>query len=241
MGAFASPGERRREISVGDAYGASWIHPSYGVAATAITADAGTSVPVLVTAFDRQGTPLTTLAKDLVEVRAVALAESETPGPLDSSLARTPALIAHALTDTDLDGQTTASLDGLANGRYRIETFVEGHFVRPSSIVRLGPAPPAPTYAVALSGVTPSPLVPGAHGRVHFTLPVADDVTVALYDARGRQVRTVLTGSLDAGPHDVAFETTGTDGARLRAGVYWLRLSGRSGFKAATSRVVVLP
>jgi hypothetical protein len=241
MGAFAAAGERRRDVSVGDAYGASWIHPSYGVVAAPASAEAGTSVPVLVTAFDRQGTPLATIAKDRIEVRAIRLTERDNPGPIDSSLARTSALTVHALEDTDLEGQTTASLDGLPNGRYRIEVFVDGHFVRPAPIVRLGPVPPPPQYTVTLSHVTPSPLAPGAHGRVRFTLPVADEVTIALYDARGRRVRTIVAGSLAAGGHDVAFETTGTDGSRLRGGIYWLRLSGRSGFQAATSRVVVLP
>ena len=237
MGAFASPGERRRDISVGDAWGASWIHPSYGVASIL---QPGAPLEIAVTAFDRQGLPRSGLAAAAIEVRAIRVAEGEEPGTLDPPLARTPELTAHPAAAADDEGRASVDLAGLADGRYRIETLVEGHFVRPAAIVRVGEAPPSPVYKLALSGVTPSPLVPGAHGRVHFTLPQAGEVSLVLHDARGRRVRTLASGPFAAGPHDVPFESMGEDGRMLGAGVYFLRLAARTGFAPVTSRVVVL-
>jgi hypothetical protein len=240
MSAFASPGERRREISVGDAYGASWIHPSYGVAAVLQPLALDASLEVAVTALDRQGAPLAQLPASAIEVRAIRLAEDESPGELDPPLARAPEAAFNAAANTDGDGRTSVALDGLADGRYRIETLIGDRFVRPASIVRVGPVPAGPSYALALSGVTPSPLVPGAHGRVRFTLPSANEVTLVLYDARGRRVRVLASGAYAAGPHDVPFETTGEDGRTLGAGVYFLRLTAQAGFSPVTGRVVVL-
>jgi hypothetical protein len=240
MAAFASPGERRRQISVGDSFGASWIHPSYGVALfpAALATSAALEVPV--TALDRQGVPLPQLFKGVIEVKAIRLEEGETVGPLDPPLARLPDGAVNANKDTDDDGRTTVTLAGLADGRYRVETTIENRFVRPAGIVRIGPAPTPLEPVLALSGVRPSPLVPGARGRVAFTLPAAGDVTLDLYDARGRRAQSIVSGRFEAGPHEVTIETIGRDGRSLGAGVYFLRLSG-AGVGVRTSRVVLLP
>jgi len=240
MGAFANPGERRRDISVGDAYGASWIHPSYGVATFLEPLSLGAPLEVAVTAFDREGRPRSGLPATRVDVRAIRLTEREEPGALDPPLDRAPELAVNATADADDAGRTSADLAGLPDGRYRIETTVEGHFVRPATIISVGEAPAGPSFTLALSGVTPSPLVAGAHGHVRFTLPQSGEVTLALHDARGRRVRVLASGTFAAGPHDIAMESMGEDGRMLGAGVYFLRLSARAGFTPVTSRVVVL-
>jgi len=243
MAAFISAGDRRREVSIGDAFGASWIHPSYGVAGVPPALDSGTALTAAVTAFDREGTPRPGLFRGVIEVRAIPLPPNATaPAALDPPLATSPAVDVNADLDTDLEGRTTATLPGLADGLYRIETFVENQFVRPASIVRVGLAPVPTTPALALSSVTPSPLTPGVRGVVRFSLPSAADVTLDLYDARGRRVREVAAARYAAGPHSVAFETMGADGRDLSSGVYFLRLTAMAGasFAPQTARVVVL-
>jgi hypothetical protein len=240
MLAFASPGERRRQISVGDAFGASWIHPSSGIASVPVELATGGARAVRVAGRDREGLPLPQLFKGVIEVQAIRLGEGEAVGPLDPQLDRLPEAAVNADADTDDEGRTTVTMSGLADGRYRVETTIDNRFVRPASVLRVGPAPVPVAPALALSGVTPSPLVPGARGRVSFTLPFAGDVTLDLYDARGRRARSIVSGRMEAGPHDVTIETIGRDGRTLGAGVYFLRLAGGA-LGVRTSRVVLLP
>lgn len=242
MSAFVSTGVQRRDISGGDGYGASWIHPSYGVEDVPATIASGAALTVPLTALDRQGIPLAGLAKDLIEVKAVRLAELEFPEPLDPPVAHAPAAVVHPDLDTDAAGATSATFAGLPDGRYRIETTIEGRFVRPAAILHVGEAPKPIVPALVLAGVTPSPLVAGVSGRVSFSLPVAADVMLALYDARGRRVREIASGPYPAGSIDLAFDTMGPDGRSLGAGVYYLRLSTVSGspFAPRMSRVVIL-
>jgi hypothetical protein len=243
MSAFISTGVQRREISAGDGYGASWIHPSYGVEVVPVTIASGATLTVPLTALDRQGVPLAGLAHDLIEVKAIRLSELEFPEALDPPVEHAPAADVHADLDADVAGGTSATFAGLPDGRYRIETTIEGHLVRPAAIVRVGEVPVPIVPALVLAGVTPSPLVPGVRGRVSFSLPEAANVMLDLYDARGRRVREIASGPFPAGSTDLSFDTLGRDGRSLGAGVYYLRLSTLSGapFEPRTSRVVILP
>ncbi|MEP7027738.1 MAG: matrixin family metalloprotease [Candidatus Eisenbacteria bacterium] len=243
MSAFISPGDRRRQISVADAFGASWIHPSYGVASVPDSISTGAALTFPVTAFDREGKPLAAASRGGIEARAIALIPAAVlPGVLDSAMIASPVADAHADRDADLEGHTAMTLPGLPDGLYRIETFVESRLVRPAAIVRVGPAPRAPVLAFALSAVSPQPLLPGTRARVRFTLPARAEIRLDLFDARGRRVREVAAGNFASGGHDVALETVGADGRELSSGVYFLRLAATGGasFPPFTSRVVVL-
>lgn len=79
----------------------------------------------------------------------------------------------------------------------------------------------APDYAPL--AVAPNPL--NESSTVHFTLPVAQDVTVALYDALGREIAVVFSGRGVAGINTVPISR----GAALQAGVYYCRLTTRNG------------
>lgn len=95
----------------------------------------------------------------------------------------------------------------------------------------------APGARVAsLDHVWPNP----ARGalRAEFTLPVAGDAEVAVFDAQGRRVATLSSGALAAGVHDLAWRGIGDDGAPVAAGLYFVRL--RAGGVQATRRVALL-
>jgi hypothetical protein len=66
--------------------------------------------------------------------------------------------------------------------------------------------------------------------EISFTLPRADAVRLALYDAQGRLVRTLTEGSQSAGTHRLAL-------SGLEAGVYFYRLE--AGNTSLTRRMVV--
>jgi hypothetical protein len=55
-----------------------------------------------------------------------------------------------------------------------------------------------------------------------FTLPQADDVTLGVFDARGRWIADLATGNMPAGAHRV--QGLGEDG-RLPSGIYFVRLT----------------
>ena len=86
---------------------------------------------------------------------------------------------------------------------------------------------------LALSAGSPNP----AHGStvVAFTLPVAARVSLALYDAQGRLVRTLLDHApRPAGEHQVALRT-----ADLHPGLYFERLDVGGGARALAKLLVL--
>jgi hypothetical protein len=66
-----------------------------------------------------------------------------------------------------------------------------------------------------------------------LTLPNAADVDLAVYDANGRRISTLMTGWLDAGNHQVTF-----DGSQVATGVYFARL--QAGAYQATLKLLLL-
>jgi len=59
----------------------------------------------------------------------------------------------------------------------------------------------------------PNPFNPST--MIEFSLPIAQNVTVSVYDVLGREVATLVDGMMDAGVHNVAF-----DASELSSGVY---------------------
>jgi len=72
--------------------------------------------------------------------------------------------------------------------------------------------------AVADLVVTPNPVTDG--GVVEVTLAAGTDVDVALYDAAGRQVRTLYSGTQSAGRFSMPLDPEG-----LASGVYFVAVS----------------
>jgi hypothetical protein len=68
-----------------------------------------------------------------------------------------------------------------------------------------------------LEPVRPNPATDRA--RVRFTLPRSGAVSLALFDATGREVAVLASGLHDPGSHEVEI-----DDARLASGIYWCRL-----------------
>jgi len=100
-----------------------------------------------------------------------------------------------------------------------------------TGVLTAGEPGPAPT-ALALAAPTPHP-VRGA-ARLNYSLPVASDVRLALYDALGRSVWRHAAPAQPAGAHAVTL-----DARALAAGVYVLRLA--AGGAAVSRRVVLIP
>ena len=96
---------------------------------------------------------------------------------------------------------------------------------------------PAPTADVAPGGaggafglrsVRPNPF--RSNAEIEFSLGRAGAVDVVVYDILGRQVRSLARAQrMDPGPHVVRWDGRGTDGNRIGAGVYFVRVRTEAG------------
>ncbi len=84
--------------------------------------------------------------------------------------------------------------------------------------------------AVAVESVSPNPLSSGA--EVRFVLPAAAEVSLAVFDALGREVARLAEGPMEAGEHRARFDASG-----LPAGAYVVRLQAGG---VTTARSVTL-
>lgn len=87
----------------------------------------------------------------------------------------------------------------------------------------------------------------GASGNpettLHFTLPQAADVTLMLFDANGRLVRSLMNAALNAGAHHVRWDGRTANGRTLDSGVYFCRMQAvakTSGKNFEATRKLVL-
>jgi hypothetical protein len=57
-----------------------------------------------------------------------------------------------------------------------------------------------------------------------FRIPRAGRTALAVFDAQGRRVRDLWRAPLEAGTHRIVWDGSGTGGARVAAGVYFVVL-----------------
>ena len=74
---------------------------------------------------------------------------------------------------------------------------------------------------------------------LQFSLEMSGDVRLAVYDVRGRRVRTLINGPLAAGEHEYAWDGRGENGDRVGPGIYFLHLATRE--QSLSRKVIVLP
>jgi len=94
----------------------------------------------------------------------------------------------------------------------------------------------ATTATTALRPLGPEPVRDAA--RFVIDLPSAATEAVVIHDVTGRVVRTLEKGAFGAGRHTVTWDARDASGARVRPGVYWLRLATPG--SAITRPVVVV-
>jgi hypothetical protein len=64
----------------------------------------------------------------------------------------------------------------------------------------------------------PNPFNPST--RISFDLAQRENVSISVYDVKGRLVNTLYSGQLGAGPHSVEWDGTSAEGTRVSSGVY---------------------
>jgi len=90
---------------------------------------------------------------------------------------------------------------------------------------------------VFLEAVHPQPFTAGH--TLSFSLPVAGDARLALYDAQGRERAVLVQSFLEAGSHAVPWDGRDRTGSMLPAGAYFLRLE--AGARSEARKLVWMP
>ena len=93
-----------------------------------------------------------------------------------------------------------------------------------------------PAVATRLEPGMPNPFHPRT--TLRYSLGSPGPVDLAIFDVSGRRVRTLASGELSAGAHEVAWDGTDESGRRVASGTYWARLEAAG--RRSASRLVVL-
>jgi hypothetical protein len=123
---------------------------------------------------------------------------------------------------------------GQANVRFRFRLATDSSTARDGfhfddfTIHGLGQSPntgagDAPSRATAITAAYPNPFNPST--TVSFTLAGAGRAELALYDAAGHLVRTLVAEDLAAGEHAAVWDGQTEGGSRAPSGVYFARLT----------------
>jgi subtilisin family serine protease len=69
----------------------------------------------------------------------------------------------------------------------------------------------------------------GGGSSIQFTVPQAGPVRLQVFDVTGRLVRTLASGPMEAGEHQISWEGKSDAGSHLSSGIYFLRLGTEMG------------
>jgi len=95
---------------------------------------------------------------------------------------------------------------------------------------------PAVAYSFELKENYPNPFNPTT--RIPFTVDKVRSVKLAVYDARGAQVRTIINAKFGAGSYEASWDGRNDSGRLVSSGIYFLRLQSDNLVK--TNRIVLL-
>lgn len=84
--------------------------------------------------------------------------------------------------------------------------------------------------------IVPNPFNPST--KISYTVPAKGQIELAIFDARGRRVNTLVSGSVEAGTHAVTWTGLDAEGGPVSSGVYYVRL--RDGLRSVSVEKVTL-
>jgi len=84
-----------------------------------------------------------------------------------------------------------------------------------------------PTSSLALRQNQPNPVTQST--RIGFDLPATGEVTLEVFDVKGRLVRRLVSGTLGAGSREVEWDGRSDRGASVGSGIYFYRIRTASG------------
>jgi FlgD Ig-like domain len=130
-------------------------------------------------------------------------------------------------------GTTFNYTDRVSAGNYRYQIGVvdaDGEYMSAIQTVSVK------ALSASLAQNEPNPFNPET--TIRYTVPAAGNVTINIYDASGRLVRTLLDGSSPAGSHNVTWNGVDNHNSQVSSGVYFYRLT--AGKFSETKKMVLL-
>jgi hypothetical protein len=130
-------------------------------------------------------------------------------------------------------GTTFNYTDRVAAGNYRYQIGVmdaDGEYmsaIQTVSVKALG---------ASLAQNEPNPFNPET--MIRYTMPASGAVTINVYDASGRLVRTLVNGVKEVGSHNITWNGTDNNNSPVSSGVYFYRLT--AGKFSETKKMVLL-
>jgi hypothetical protein len=85
--------------------------------------------------------------------------------------------------------------------------------------------PDSKPMAWNLESAYPNPFNPST--SIAFTVPVAADVSLTVFDILGREVTRLVNGKMQAGAHVVQWNTQNHHGGTVASGIYFYRLEAQ--------------
>ena len=223
----------RLSYALADTVGLS--NPKWGFELTAVRADSGLRAGTLVVP---SGAPLQIRAatstwassgRQYIE-HTSAGTFTDTPGPNEWSFNWVAPDTAQGRIYFFVAGNA-ANGDGSSNGDHIFTAIDTMEAAVPGGV-------PIASHALDLRLDAPRPN-PSLHGTtLAYTLPRAGRVTLMVFDATGRRVRTVFDADRPAGAGQVRWDATNEAGARVRAGAYFARLA-LNGTQMVTRKVTI--
>ena len=89
-------------------------------------------------------------------------------------------------------------------------------------------AEPSPEPAPVVTVGAPRPTPTSGHAEVALTLSHTEKVSARIYDARGRQLRTLHDATMPPGQHVIRWDGRSSSGSRSASGIYWMRIEAGS-------------
>jgi len=142
----------------------------------------------------------------------------------------------------DGDGQTDEARDLAVNAQGDI--YVAGYSYHPTTNMDMlairyetdtAASTPDPSLQAWQFSAHPNPFNPRV--TLSFSLPLAGQAQLAVFDLQGRRVRTLHEGPLPAGNHTLRWDGRDSRGQAVPAGVYLARISGAG--QGATRKIVL--
>ncbi|MDD3536486.1 MAG: S8 family serine peptidase [Candidatus Cloacimonetes bacterium] len=94
----------------------------------------------------------------------------------------------------------------------------------------------APALATELKGAYPNPFNPST--TLSFSLKDKGEVSLDIYNQKGQKVRSLYSGSLEAGEHQLVWNGTDDGGRTMPSGLYYYRM--KSGTYSSTRKMIMM-
>ncbi len=93
-----------------------------------------------------------------------------------------------------------------------------------------------PANETALNSAYPNPFNPST--TLSFSLKEQGDVNLDIYNQKGQKVRSLISGSLSAGEHQIVWHGTDDQGRQVASGLYFYRM--KSGKYSSTRKMIMM-